>query len=92
MKISKKLERLESWCNSNLKKHPEHTGLLETKEFVEIVKLIIVEKSKTNNDINTAINLISQIKIGNTLKYKDYQSNAIELLQNVLNNDVLKAD
>lgn len=84
--LSENLERLSKWVDSNLKTNPNSQGLLATKELIELTKQNVLEKTIKDEEISKAIELIKQIKIGNTPKYKALKSDAINILKNVLEN------
>lgn len=88
MELMQRIERVEKWCNDNLQIKPKSKGLLETKELMQYIKSNCIDKSQYKSDINKAVQLISDIKLGNTVKYKECKDNAIAVLLNVLNDKV----
>ena len=76
--------RLVKWCRGNLKKYPNNEALIAVQELIEAALLNVKKRREIKVKIDNAINLIEQIKVGNTSKYQQCKSDAVALLQNVL--------
>lgn len=91
MEHPESLERLERWCDIHLGKSPNSQGLLETKALIKYFKKSLKERSRIKNNIVKVINIVEEIKVGNTPKYQSCKDNVIAVLTNVLNSELFKS-